>query len=268
MNISSASASAVRLTYAQTMQQRAAAKQAADARKAEIETDKAKAMDTPAFKGAENQKQQAKAKIQQIMEWLKILKKLYAMDPKGMAKALAQVFKDLKAAVKAYKDAGGSEMSASGAAVGAVMANSGPAPASKDDAQQTDAQQAETSPAEGQAADAAEQPDQLAAEAPVDQAQGAGGSGLYQSVVDEVKKSVGEDGLDFIKQVRSVTQEITKLLDTARGQAAIKKRDKEMDRAFEDADKTLKSLHEEMDSMEAEIRREAPTAGMKLSIAA
>lgn len=272
MNISSASASAVRLTYAQTQQLRAAAKQAADARKAEIETDKAKAMDTPAFKGAESQKQQAKAKVQQIIEWLKIVKKLYAMDPKGMAKALAQVFKDLKAAVKAYRDAGGDEMSASGAAVGSVMASSS-APEAKDDAQkadeqQTGDQQADALQPEGQAVDTAGQPGQPAADAPADQAQPTGGSGLYQAVVDEVKKSVGEDGLDFIKQVRSVTQEITKLLDTARGQAAIKKRDKDMDKAFEDADKTLKSLHEEMDSMEAEIRREAPTAGMKLSIAA
>lgn len=265
MNISSASATAERLTYAQTLQLRAAAKQAADDRKAEIATDKAKAMDSPAFKGAESQKQQAKAKVQQIMEWLKIVRKLYAMDPKGMAKALAQVFKDLKAAVKAYKDAGGDEMQASGAAASAAISSGAPDAGLAEDKPQDDGQAGATGQAEAPAADTQEPPPQDDARQPAPAGEG---SSLYQTVVQEVKKAVGEDGLDFIKQVREATNKIVELLDTARGQAAIRKRDKDSDKAFEDADKSLKSLREEMDSMEQDIRREAPTAGLKLSIAA
>lgn len=279
MNISSAAASTARLTYAQTTQLRAAAKQAADDRKAEIATDKAKAMDSPAFKGAESQKQQAKAKVQQILDWLKIVRKLYAMDPKGMAKALAQVFKDLKAAVKAYKDAGGDEMQASGAAASAAISSGAPAAGQADDKAKADgkadeAGQADAPPADDTTAQAATAEATTAedpAQAPPADGfakDSAGGSGLYQAVVAEVKKAVGEDGLDFIKQVREVTNKIVELLDTARGQAAIRKRDKDSDKAFEDADKSLKSLREEMDGMEQDIRREAPTAGMKLSIAA
>jgi prefoldin subunit 5 len=40
------------------------------------------------------------------------------------------------------------------------------------------------------------------------------------------------------------------------------------DKAMEEVDKTLKDLHEELDAMEQDIHREAPTAGMRLSIAA
>lgn len=47
-------------------------------------------------------KGRAKAKLQQVMERLKLLKKIYADDPKAMAKALAAAAKELKAAVKDY----------------------------------------------------------------------------------------------------------------------------------------------------------------------
>ena len=47
-------------------------------------------------------KGRAKAKLQQVMERLKLLKKIYANDPKAMAKALAAAAKELKAVVKDY----------------------------------------------------------------------------------------------------------------------------------------------------------------------
>lgn len=47
-------------------------------------------------------KGRAKAKLQQVVERLKLLKKIYANDPKAMAKALAAAAKELKAAVKDY----------------------------------------------------------------------------------------------------------------------------------------------------------------------
>jgi hypothetical protein len=275
MNVTSAPASTGGSAYAQRMDLRAALQQASDARKAEIATDKAKAMSSPIFKGAESQKTQAKAKVQQILEWLKIVKKLYANDPKGMAKALAQVFKDLKSAVKAYKDAGGQEMSASGAAAGSAMAGAPASDAAQPDAKSDDdARTAEADPATGGEAKAAETAttggvDPATADAAADPAKAAtDGAGLYQAVVGEIRKAVGEDGLDFLKQVRSVTNEIVKLVDTARGQAAVRKHDKDTDKAFEDLDKSLKSLRDEMDSMEQDIRREAPTAGMTLDVAA
>ncbi|MDQ0464393.1 Sec-independent protein translocase protein TatA [Caulobacter ginsengisoli] len=269
MNITSPPANAGGSAYDQRMQLRAALQQAAEARKSEIATDKAKAMNSPIFKAADSKKAQAKARVQQIVEWLKIVKKLYANDPKAMAKALAQVFKDLKSAVKAYRDAGGQEMSASGEAAGAAMA-SAPAPDGAKADDKADDADGEARTAETTADEPGAEPAQAAvSEDPSEAARpSSDGASLYQAVVGEIRKAVGEDGLDFLKQVRSVTNEIVKLVDTARGQAAIRKRDKETDKAFEDLDKSLKSLREEMDGMEQDIRREAPTAGMKLDIAA
>lgn len=55
-------------------------------------------------------KGRAREKLQRVIEKMKMLKKIYANDPKGMAKALAAVAKELQGAVKDYgkaaKDAG------------------------------------------------------------------------------------------------------------------------------------------------------------------
>lgn len=55
-------------------------------------------------------KGRAREKLQRVIEKLKLLKKLYANDPKAMAKALAAMAKELQGAVKDYgkaaKDAG------------------------------------------------------------------------------------------------------------------------------------------------------------------
>ncbi|MBI1406253.1 MAG: hypothetical protein GC145_09025 [Caulobacter sp.] len=269
MNITSSAAPATRQTYAQLMQAREAASQAAATRKAKIAEETGKTLSSASFSGPEHQKAQAKAKLQQIIEWLKIVKKLYANDPKGMAKALAQVFKDLKAAVKAYRDAGGKEMSLSGAATAPPPVAAGQE--NKEAAEAPDAPDAVEGAVEGaeptpsgeetgaDADDASTDPEKTAA---------AGGASIYEAVAREVRKSVGEDGLDFLKFVRGLTQDLTDLLATARGQATIRKKDKATDKAFEEADKALKSLNEEMTGMERDIRQAAPEAGMRLSLAA
>lgn len=55
-------------------------------------------------------KDQARARVQRLIEQMKLLKKLYADDPKKMAKALAEAAKELQGAVKDYaaaaKDSG------------------------------------------------------------------------------------------------------------------------------------------------------------------
>lgn len=50
-------------------------------------------------------KGRAREKLQRLMEKLKLLKKLYANDPKAMAKALAAAAKELQGAVKDYAKA-------------------------------------------------------------------------------------------------------------------------------------------------------------------
>lgn len=281
MNIQLKAALTGRLTYAQTEQVRARAEAARAERKRLIESEKSEAMASPRLDGLESRKAMAKAKIQQVVEWLKIVRKLYAQDPKGMAKALAQAFKDLKAAVKSYREAGGQEMAMGGELAGAAIANnSSPEKSAREGAQKevasqepppTSADETVPAPEAIEAPQADVEPQDAPDDDPSPSAQVSdepGRAGLYEAVVAEVRKAIGEDSLDFIKQVRGLANEITKLLDAARGQAAIRRKDKATDEAMEEADKTLKDLHEELDTMEQDVHREAPAAGMRLSIAA
>ena len=278
MRIQTAAPGAATADYARELRARAALKQAEEARRSEVSADVAKVRASPRFEASESRKSQARAKLQQVREWLKIVRKLYAENPKAMARALAQAFKELKAAVQSFKDAGGQEMGASGDAVGAVLTS-----AAKDKSENADADKAAAAgvgddqtvatadetrdagqdPEDGEAApDAGSAPEAEAVRAAFE------GRSLYDAVVGEVRKQLGEDGLQFLKEVREMVGEIGKLLETARGQAAIRRPDKDTEKAFEETDEALKELHDLMDEMEGEIRQDAPTAGMRLSIAA
>lgn len=269
MRIRPSSAGATAADYARELLARAALKQAKEARKSDVAASAAKVRSGAAFGASETRKQHAKARLQQVREWLQIVRKLYAQNPKAMAKALAQVFKDLKAAVQAYKDAGGQEMGAAGAAVGAVLSSS-----SRPQAQTTSDEDDPGSGGPPAATDAATVATEGGGSTGESVAAGgaalaaAEGRSIYDAVVSEVRKQVGEDGLEFLKDVRGMVDDIKKLLQTARGQAAIRKRDKETDTVFEDADKALKDLHKAMADMDREIRADAPAAGLRLSIAA
>ena len=258
MNISSAVGATA--TAAPRVESRAALKEAAEARAASVSVAATRARSGPRMAASESRKQQAKAKLQQVREWLKIVRKLYAQNPVGMAKTLAQVFKDLKAAVAAYRDAGGQAMGASGVAV--AMPPPPPQPAGDEKtAGAGEGEGGDVAPTAGVDAEAkagAAEPATRPSE----------GASLYGAVVEEVRKQLGEDGLDFLKEVRGMVDDIRKLLEAARGQAAIRRRDKDTDEAFEAADKALKDLNEAMSDMERQIRHDAPSAGMTLSVAA
>lgn len=256
MNISSA----VRATApaAPRVESRAALKQAAEAGAATVSEAATRVRSGPGMAASESRKQQAKAKLQQVREWLKIVRKLYAQNPAGMAKTLAQVFKDLKAAVAAYRDAGGQAMGASGAAVAMPPPPPPTAGDHKSAGEGEDADVAATAGVDAEAKAGAAEPATKPSE----------GASLYAAVVQEVRKQLGEDGLDFLKEVRGMVDDIRKLLEAARGQAAIRRRDKDTDEAFEAADKALKDLNETMNDMERQIRHDAPSAGMTFSVAA
>jgi hypothetical protein len=208
-------------------------------------------MAMPAMRGSDQAKAQAKAKVQQILERLKILRKLYAFDPKRMAQALAQVFKELKAAVKAYAKAGGDELGAASDAAGAVMGASAQPPSAPD---------GDAAGKEGR---------EPAAVAPTPAAQSPSPDhALYDAVTGEVRKAIGEDGLDFVKSVRALSNDIAGLLETARTQARAKRPEKSLTDALDDADKSLASLRQEMAAVEQDIHAAAPEAGLRISVAA
>lgn len=278
MRIQTAAPGAATADYARELRARAALKQAEEARRSEVSADAAKVRSSPRFEASETRKSQARAKLQQVREWLKIVRKLYAENPKAMARALAQAFKELKAAVQSFKDAGGQEMGSSGDAVGAVLTS-----AAKDKAGDVKADKAATADpgdkepvaagdGSGDAGPGSGEDEAAPRVGPVPEAEAVRaafeGRSLYDAVVTEVRRQLGEDGLEFLKEVREMVRDIGRLLETARGQAAIRRPDKDTEKAFEETDEARKELNALMDDMEGEIRRDAPTAGMRLSIAA
>ena len=263
--IASRAAPAAAPTYAQAMQARDAARAAKAEERRAVSENVAEAMRTARFDAPERAKRDAKAKLIDIAKRLQMLRKLFAGNPKEMARALAQVFKELRAAVKAYKDAGGQEFGLAGEAARGAIANDAP-PKPEEAGADADAADDAPQPADREAADAEAAASEEDA-APT--ATAAQGSAIYDAVVSRMRQSIGEDGLDFIRMVRQLVNGangIRALLEGARTEAKARKPDKETDEAFEDADKAMKALGDDLSKMEREIRDAAPEAGMKLSM--
>jgi hypothetical protein len=260
MMISNRALAAPAPTYAQTMQARDAAKAAKAEEKRVVAQNVAEGLNSARMDAPERAKRDAKAKLIEIAKRVQLLKKLFAGNPKEMARALTQVFKELRAAVKAYKDAGGQELGFAGEAAKGAVANDA---AAKTDETSPEAErdeapvEAEATPAESE--EKAPEPEQPAAAV----------SAVYDAVVGKIRKSIGEDGLDFVKMVRQLVNGangLRDILEAARAQAKGKKPDKDTDEAFEDADEQIKALAEDLDRMERDIRNAVPEAGMKLSM--
>ncbi len=233
------------------------AQQAADQKKAAITKAAGERLSAPKNDGAEQTKARVREEIKEIRKRLNILKSLYANNPKEMAKALAQVFKELKAAIKEYKAALKSEMDNAGdAGVTAIPAEPMPAPAA-DTAEKPEDDEATK-------ADAPADP-----EAKNDTATPADPTAPYGAVETAAKTMVGEDGLNFTKEIRALVNLIEqKLLTPARIQKQMMKPDKAMDDAFKEVEDQLKALRKEMEDTDRDLKAEAPMAGMHLDIAA
>ncbi|HVZ28830.1 MAG TPA: hypothetical protein VG839_00445 [Asticcacaulis sp.] len=256
-----------------------AAMAAVSARKSEVESAAQKAFDTPVMKAADKDKDYIRQRIEGIKQRLKILQKMYSGNPKQMAHALAQVFKELKAALKDYKAAVDKELGASRSATDAALTAGVPAePAApqadsdkdetKKDAAPTDADAAQTAEkaADPVQAETPAPPEAQTPDAPQPQA---ADTGLYTSVARKVQEMAGADGLDFVKEIKGLAQWIEdKLLAPARIQKAAQKPDKFTDNAFEDVEKTLKDLRHDMEDMERDIKQVAPGVGQNLDVAA
>jgi len=227
--------------------------QAADQKKAAITKAAGDLLHAPRNDAAEQAKSRVREQIQEIRKRLNILKSLYANNPKDMAKALAQVFKELKAAIKEYKAALKSEMDDAGdAGLTAMPAEPVPAPDSAEKPETEKADLPEASP-----------------EAKADAGQAADPTAPYGAVETAAKTMVGEDGLSFTKELRALVDLIEqKLLTPARIQKQAQKPDKATDEAFRQVEDQLKALRKEIADTDRDLKAEAPTAGMHLDIAA
>jgi hypothetical protein len=104
----------------------------ADDHRKELQEKTSKAMDTPEMRVQNDAKTRAREKLKAVVEKLKILKKLFSGNAKEMARAMMQVFKELKAALKEFKEAGKAQMDAVASAAVSItppMTNGGGDPA-------------------------------------------------------------------------------------------------------------------------------------------
>jgi Sec-independent protein translocase protein TatA len=217
---------------------------AAAAHKAKVDASVARAEQSPAFKTSSSAQDFVRQRIEGIKKRLQILKKLFADDPKQMARALAQVFRELRAALKDYKAAGGQAFDASDA--------------SASEATQPQTETPEKATDEKAGGDAAA-PDPGPAKA----------AATYAEVDQGIRNLIGQDGLSFLRDLGGLANEIEdKMLARAHIQAKARKPDKDTDEAMKDADEALKDLRKDMDDMRADIGRNAPAAGRQLSVAA
>ncbi len=162
-------------------------------------------------------KGRAREKLQRVIEKMKMLKKIYANDPKGMAKALAAVAKELQGAVKDYgkaaKEAG--EM---------FKADFAAAP------------------------DASLTPDQQAS--------------ARKDLEDEAKMEASND-MDFIKNVRSLSNAIKDELTTAKTKGILTQPGKfERYDEVKDAEDGLKELDQMTEDLDKQIRRDMPPGSL------
>jgi len=162
-------------------------------------------------------KGRAREKLQRVIEKMKMLKKIYANDPKGMAKALAAVAKELQGAVKDYgkaaKEAG--EM---------FKADFAAAP------------------------DASLTPDQQAS--------------ARKDLEDEAKMEASND-MDFIKNVRSLSNAIKDELTTAKTKGILTQPGKfERSDEVKDAEDGLKELDQMTEDLDKQIRRDMPPGSL------
>ena len=204
----------------------------------------AKAEQSPTFSATASSEDFIKSEIQGLQKRLQILQKLFAGNPKGMAQALTQIFKELRAALKQYKAATGQDFA--GADAAATEATTPDASASSD-----------TSSA---SADDAQDPSDPSAKA---------AAASYAEVDQAVREAIGTDGLQFLDTLKGLLKTIDdKMITPVRIQYATQKRDKATDEAFKDMDDARKALDQDMSDMQDDISKGAPTLGTKLSTTA
>jgi len=207
----------------------------------------------------------ARQRVEAVREQLKLIKELYAQNPKEMAKALRHLVKELKAALKAYKEAGG-DMQAVGVAGLTVLA-AAPAPSETRTAPTDDELSAETGSEQDETTASAE-PDArtVTAEAEAEEAARSDDpmAGLAsapepaRASLEDLEARLGELMGDeaFVQSVDGLKRKIKELFETARIQSAFLAHDKARDSAFETLDEALKALDEDVTDYTRDVQDE------------
>jgi hypothetical protein len=195
----------------------------------------------------EARKTQAYADVLRLRDQFKLIRKIYANNPQEMARQLGKIFKELKAALKAYGEATKGDPGAKPPEPSADVA----------------------------AAKAESAPKEPSPEAPREDARAtlqAGASAYMKQGVDEdrlVRQRRDEQAqmtLAFVDEVRGLVKEIVKTYVEAKIKAAFlgKGRD-ERSEPFKETDKALKELEEAMGDLEADAKADLLPPTMRVS---
>lgn len=192
-----------------------------------------RSLSKPPNQAAEDRKAMARQKIEQLKARIRMLQMSAAMDPKGVAKLVAQLARELGAAVKAYASAGGSTADLGGiptaATPSADAAGADDAATATAEAATAEAATAETATAETAAAE--EKVGDEAASASSDQAAAEGqdqAADPYRRLIDEVnarglemtrRGSEGEADREFMTQVKGMASALKAIMRQAQNRA-------------------------------------------------
>ncbi|UDF03685.1 hypothetical protein [Asticcacaulis sp. AND118] len=216
----------------------------------------------------------AKLKVTQLLERLKLIREMGQNDPKTMARMLASLMKELKAAVKAYASAGGNSMDVS-AFSSAQTAASTPV---SEDAQ--DSAKGEVEAAEA-AEDAAKEAETLEDAEPVEDTENTEETGepalpspaqtrAAAEAYVRTERSRAESELmdvhDFMKQVRAITRKVKDMFETAKIQLAFQKVDKDTVEAFQSSGKDMEEVEDMLDAMDKALNDERAVFGPKAAL--
>lgn len=204
----------------------------------------------------------ARDRVEAVREQLKIIKELYSQNPKEMAKALRHLVKELKSALKAYKDAGGDMTSIGASGLTAMASNASPAQAG---AEATDLESSSDDPqadeALAEAVDAApdidSEPDASEATSLTSTAEEHSprqSSASIEALETRFGELKGDE--EFILSVDGLKRKIKDLFETAKIQSAFLARDKTREGAFEALDEDLKALDEDVTEYQRDVQDE------------
>lgn len=246
---------------------RASGPQSALAAKASTEVEDRLSEALKAMKRAPDEQKQttrnrARERVEAVREQLKIIKELYSQNPKEMAKALRHLVKELKSALKAYKDAGGDMTSIGASGLTAMASNASPAQAG---AEATDLESSSDDPKSDEALaeavddtpDTDSEPDAPDAPSPASLAEEPSPRQARASI-EALETRFGElkGDEEFILSVDGLKRKIKDLFETAKIQSAFLARDKTREGAFEALDEDLKALDEDVTEYQRDVQDE------------
>lgn len=232
-------------------------------------------------RAADQQKNRAREMLQRLVEELKLVKKLWAHDLKGMAKQIARIAEQLKEALELYKDAHEALHGKSGGMVGLPAGVSGlaVAPAAPVEAPQNEAKTAEADAksAEADAEAMSEQGVAAAEDAEADAGEAVKTDTSAHSLATTYKKPKFETyrldqtdeaialrgDFEFMDIVRGLKKKLVETLQDTKDKAIFQVSGKAENSAeFKDAEKVIEDLEEDLKSFERDLKRQMPPAIM------